>query len=118
MSPIALPGSGAATAGARELGLDGALELGGVPQRGEVVGDAAARVGGADFPVGGERGFGPGVGEEAVCWEGNVSVDALYGISRLGVGGSGAEVWCDRVCGLGKLTILPSPALPAAFLAL
>jgi hypothetical protein len=49
-----------------KLRLDGALELGGVPERGEVVGDRAPRVGWADLPVGGEGGLGPGIGEEAV----------------------------------------------------
>lgn len=50
-----------AVAAALELRFHGALELRGVPEGCEVVGDGAARVGRADFPVRRERGDSPGV---------------------------------------------------------
>ena len=46
-----------------EFGFDGTLELRGVPEGREVVGDRADGVGGGDEVVGRERGLGVGVGK-------------------------------------------------------
>jgi hypothetical protein len=55
-----------ATSPALELGLHGALELGGVPERGKVVRHGAARVGRMDFPIRRERRYRPRIGKEAI----------------------------------------------------
>lgn len=55
---LAVATGGFGVSAAFEFGFDGALEFGSVPERGEVVGDAADGIGWGYEVVGGERGLG------------------------------------------------------------
>ena len=49
-----------------QLGLDSALEFSSIPERSQVVGNGSNWVGWANFPIRGERWFGPWIGDEAI----------------------------------------------------